>query len=122
MEPQDANGFEVATASQAIRANIQYLHQQLLGEFLSVNDPEIDRTYRLYLDLWQDGLSGMAAANPEDGPGEYPQGLGQCGATTDYWTGEDLGEKAVTDDSNYTIRAWMGVMSYLLQDYRFLHE
>ena len=95
----------------------------MLGEFLSVNDPEIDRTYRLFLDIWQDGVSGMAAGtdNP-DGPGEYPTGLGQCGAYNDYWTGEELGEQAIGEDPNYIIRAWMGVMTYLAQDYRFLHE
>ncbi|MEM6989612.1 MAG: hypothetical protein AAF721_03920, partial [Myxococcota bacterium] len=123
-EPEDANGFEVAASAQAVRSNIQYLHQQLLGEFLSVNDPEIDRTYRLFLDLWKNGRSGMAAEVQEGEANEYPQQLpGPCQATTNYWTGEELSEeKRIVGDENYTVRAWMGVMSYLLQDYRFLHE
>ena len=31
-------------------------------------------------------------------------------------------EQQVVDDPNYTVRAWMAVMAYLLSDYRFLHE
>lgn len=123
-EPEDANGFEVAASAQALRSNIQFLHQRLLGEFLSINDPEIDRTYRLYLDLWKNGRSGMAAEVPEGEENPYPQQLsGACQATSNYWTGEELPEgRQVVSDENYTIRAWMGVVTYLLQDYRFLHE
>ena len=123
MLPEDANGFEIAQNAQAIRANIQHLHKQLLGEFLSVNDPEVDRTYRLFLELLQNGQSGMAAMVPEGEQSQYPLGLGQCGANTDPVTGEELPEgQGLNQDENYTVRAWMGVMTYLLQDYRFLHE
>ncbi len=123
-EPEDANGFEVAASAQAVRSNIQFLHQRLLGEFLSINDPEIDRSYRLFLDLWKNGRSGMAAEVGEGEVNAYPQQLpGACQATTNYWTGEEIPEAdQVVMDENYTVRAWMGVMSYLLQDYRFLHE
>ncbi len=120
-EPLDLNGFEVAGASAAIRANIQYLHQRLLGEFVDLNDPEIDRTYQLYLDVWKDGRDKLGLA-PEAGgyPGQLP---GACAATVDYWTGEPLPEeRQIVVDDTYTIRAWMAVTSYLLADYRFLHE
>lgn len=115
--PEDANGFEVPAAAQAIRANIQYLHQRLLGEYLDINDPEINRTYELFLEVWKDGQGGLAS-------GEYDAAVpGPCQATFDYWTGEEYGEqRAVVSDGNYTVRAWMAVTSYLLSDYRFLHE
>ncbi len=120
-EPQDANGFEVNGAAAAIRANIQFLHQRLLGEYLSLNDPEIERTYALYLDVWQNGNAALQVPQEEGGEG---MGLpGACQATQDYWTGEPYSEEqAITSDENYSIRAWMAVMSYLLSDYRFLHE
>jgi len=123
-QPEDSNNYEIPASAQAIRSNIQYLHQQLLGEFLSVNDPEIDRTYRLFLDLWKDGVSGMAAELEEGEFNPYPTNLaGPCQATTNYWTGEPIPEaQQIVNDENYTVRAWMGVMTYLLQDYRFLHE
>ena len=37
-----------------IKANIQYLHQQLLGETLALTDPELDRTYQVFLGTWQE--------------------------------------------------------------------
>jgi hypothetical protein len=125
-KPEDGNGFEVPAAASAIRANIQYLHAKLLGEYLDQNSPEINRTYELFLNVWKEGQRGLKA--PSDDPEamgamEYGTALpGTCAATTDFWTGNDLGDKAITEDPNYTIRAWMAVMSYLLSDYRFLHE
>ncbi|MCA9650998.1 MAG: hypothetical protein KC501_13870 [Myxococcales bacterium] len=119
-EPADENGFEIAGSSAAIKANIQYLHQRLLGEFLDLTDPEIERTYQLFLEVWQDGKSGVGLP-PEEGG--YGTGLGACSATNDYWTGEPLPEdRQITNDDLYTVRAWMAVTSYLLSDYRFLHE
>jgi Protein of unknown function (DUF1588) len=120
-EPEDANGFEVADASSAIKANIQYLHQRLLGEFVDLNDPEIQRTYELYLEVWKDGRANLGLPVEEGG---YSPGLpGPCQAINDYWTGEPLpADRQIVNDETYTVRAWMAVISYLLADYRFLHE
>jgi len=115
-EPEDANGFEVPAVSESIRANIRFLHERLLGEFLAMNDPEIDRTYGLFVEVWRDGKKGLASE-------DYSRNLpGQCRAEEDFWTGEDLGQIAIDSDPNYTIRAWMAVLTYMLADYRFLHE
>lgn len=122
-EPEDANGFEVSASALAIRSNLRHLHWRFLGEDLSENDPEIDRTYRLFLDLWKNGRSGLTTEVPEGEPNYYQTGLGNCSAQTNIWTGEEYPEgKAIVNDESYTVRAWMGVISYLLQDYRFLHE
>ncbi len=116
-EPEDQNGFEVQAVTEAIRANIQYLHWHLLGEELDAEDPEIDRTYALFLEVWRDGKRGIEL-------GEYETNLpGQCQATNDFWTDQPLSDaERITNDPTYTIRAWMAVMTYLLSDYRFLHE
>ena len=45
-----------------------------------------------------------------------------CRVTTDRITGEELGDAAITEDPEYTIRAWMAVVSYLLGDFTFLYE
>lgn len=101
----------------AIKANIQYLHFHVLGEKLELDDPQIDRTYALFIDIWKDGKAGLAA---ETYDGNLP---GNCRATNDWWTGNPLPEeRQISADPDYTIRAWMGVMTYLLSDYRFLHE
>jgi hypothetical protein len=116
-EPEDSNGFEIPAVTEAIRANIQYLHWHLLGEELEIDDPEIDRTYALFLEVWRDGKRGI-------GLGEYQVGLpGDCQANTDFWSGQPLSDAdRITNDPDYTIRAWMAVMTYQLGDYRFLHE
>lgn len=116
-EPEDGNGFEIPGVTEAIRANIQHLHWHLLGERLELDDPELDRAYGLFLEVWRDGKRGLALD-------EYGTGLpGSCQATRDFWSDEELPEsQRITQDPNYTIRAWMAVITYMLSDYRFLHE
>ncbi len=116
-EPEDENGFEIPASSEAIRANIQYLHWQLLGERIELDAPEVDQSYALFLEVWRDGKRGM-------GLGEYTPNLpGDCQATVDFWSDQPLSDaERITQDPNYTIRAWMAVMTYMLSDYRFLHE
>lgn len=121
MQPEDLNGFEIPSASSAIRNNIQYLVSRLWGEYLDAGDPEIERIYQLFLDVWRDGQLGLQRA--EDDPERYGTGLGNCGLGTNPVTGEELSEEQrLDDDSGYTIRAWMAVTNYMLSDFRFLHE
>ncbi|MCA9662886.1 MAG: DUF1588 domain-containing protein [Myxococcales bacterium] len=115
--PEDDNGNAIPAVIDAIKANIQYLHFHVLGEKLELDDPQIDRTYALWIDVWKEGKAGVLAET-------YDASLpGNCRATNDWWTGNPLPEeRQISNDSDYTIRAWMAVMSYLLSDYRFLHE
>jgi hypothetical protein len=99
----------------AIRDNLVYLHERLLGETLDADDAEIDRSYGLLQDLLADGQSGVVA-------GDYPATLiAPCRAVNDAETGEPL-EVPIVDDPDYTVRAWMGVISAMLGDYGFLYE
>lgn len=113
--PEDGNGFSVPAVNDAIRANIQHLYDHVLGERYDLSDPEITEVYNLFVTIWKDGKNGVAA-------GTYSPDLGNCRATNDYWTGADLAERAITQDPDYTVRAWMGVLTYMLSDYKFLHE
>lgn len=94
----------------------QYLHAQLLGEELAADDPEILATATLFNKVWAIGQEGLQANRF---PKELPE---PCRANRDPLTGKDLGERRVVEDPYYTLRAWMAVVSYLLSDYRFLHE
>jgi len=116
-QPEDVNGFEVQQAVDAIRRNIQYLFEHVLGETVSLNDPELDRAYELFYETWQEGVEGLA-------DGSYDTWLPwQCQARDEYWSGEELpDEERITNDPDYTIRAWMAVITYLLSDYRFLYQ
>ncbi|KYF57583.1 hypothetical protein BE08_32565 [Sorangium cellulosum] len=121
-EPRDTNDFEVLPAVDAIKKNIQHLHKRVLGESLELGDPELERTYKLFLETWEEGKAGMAKAEGEEG--RLSRALpGACQVNNDYWTREALPEaERLTRDDNYTVRAWMSVMTYLLSDFRFLYQ
>jgi hypothetical protein len=116
--PEDGNGFEIPASAANIKSNIQYLIQRLWGEYKDINDPEIDRIYGLFVEVWKDGQAGLRL--PEGTEGAYGPGLG-CAAINDYITGEPFATP-VDQDPNYTIRAWMAVVTYMLSDFRFLTE
>lgn len=119
-EPKDANGFDVVPAVEAVKKNIQYLHKRILGEQLELNDPEVERTYQLFIQLFMDGKQGMAKPEGEAYSKELPY---PCQVHEDFWTGAALPEdQQLTMDENYAVRAWMGVVAYLLSDYNFVFE
>jgi hypothetical protein len=115
--PRDASGFEVTGAVAGIKENIRKLHYKILGEDLEANDPEVERTYNLFLEVWTQGTAGMKAAEEETWQA--------CGAEYNYLTGERLTEEQQEksyNDALYTKRAWMAVFTYLITDYKFIHE
>ncbi|MEZ4294328.1 MAG: DUF1592 domain-containing protein [Polyangiaceae bacterium] len=110
--PESA-GNEVPASVTLIKQNIAYLHHLILGEDLTENDPEVQRTYQLFLDTWHE-LSDAQA-------GEDLQWW--CRGRWDPSTGNDLPEEIhINKDPSYTIRSWMAVMSYLMMDYKFIYE
>jgi hypothetical protein len=85
------------TAGQAaIVQNIQFLHKTLLKEDLPAADAEIQRTYQLFMDIWNDRANKSAnqvACAFNDG-----------------------------NDPNYTGRAWSAILVYMIGDDKFLYE
>lgn len=129
--PKDANGFEVSAAVTGIKENIRKLHYQILGEDLAINDPEIERTYQLFLSVWEPGSKAINEPGAgEDPPEGQPRTEGKqvpyaCGPemnpkTGVYYTEEE--QNAARQDDLYTKRAWMAVFSYLITDYKFIYE
>lgn len=116
-EPVTDDGFEVPEAKAAILRNLQWLHLRLLGEDLALDDPELQASWELWRDVWQGGKDLLAI-------GEASSTLpSACSATIDPWTGDNLpAERSVRHDPRFTLRAWAAVLSYLLADWRFLHE
>ena len=91
----------------AIRKNIQYLHDRLLGEKLALNDPEIDVTYNLFNSVWQVRLQQRAGA--------------AISSNAEICISENA-KSMVTTDSFQTLRSWVAVVNYMLRDYKFIHE
>lgn len=133
MEPLDANGYEIPENAAAIKANIVHLHKTLLGETVAVTDPEVERTYKLFVETWQEGKAKVKDVS-EDQPGLGPNF--RCGINYNYITGVPFGESAEGDktphiawrggdgsnDPLYVGRAWMAVMVYMLTDVNFVYE
>lgn len=90
--------------SQAqIRQAIVHLHEHLLGQSLADDDAELERSYQLFAGI----ISDVQAT----------EGLSTRGS---YFC-ERVNEQHL-DDPTYTLRAWRGVVTYLLRQHSFLYE
>src|SRR5258708_6681475 len=85
-----------ATAPDAIAGNVRYLHKWLWKQDLPATDPEVQRTVKLFTDVWND----RASASTTSVACVYND----------------------TNDANYTGRAWAAVLAYMLGDPQFLYE
>lgn len=101
IEPDVVPGDEVA--NEKIRRAIVYLHRRLLGRVHATDHPEVDRTYSLFA-----GIVADAAQQASHEPRES------------YFCGRIEGVRV--EDPHYTIRAWRGVVTYLLRQHDFLVE
>ena len=91
------------TDEVAIRDNLVWLHQLILGQYLARDDPEINRSFNLFQDTVRDGALRVAAGE-EDSRLIY-----DCRA-----------EQAVPDDPDYLMRGWQAVIYYLVLRPEFL--
>ena len=80
----------------AIQDNIKHLHKWLWKDDVPVSDAEVQRTYKLFTDVWADRAN--ASARPVN-----------CAYNN-------------TNDPNYTGRSWAAVVAYMLGDPKFLYE
>jgi hypothetical protein len=116
-EPETADGFPIPGAQQKIRENIRYLFRRVLDEEHRLDSAEVDRVYAIFHDTWREG-KGMLERDEVVSYLHY-----YCRAERDYFTWDALpAERRITYDRNYILRSWMAVLTYMLADYRFLHE
>ncbi len=106
IEPSVVPGASIE-GDKAIRNAIAHLHQKILGRYDAVNSAEVERTFKLFAGIVKDASAQKGLdkrenyfcrpSNP-DAPG------------------------SASDDPHYTIRAWRGVVTYLLRRSEFLYE
>ena len=88
---------------EQIKLAIVYLQQRLLGQERSLDHPEVERVYQLFRDILADAQA----------QGSYePRESYYCGGR----------EESRLLDPDYTVRAWRGVVTYLLRQHEFLYE
>jgi hypothetical protein len=91
-----------AEADKKIRATIVHLHAQILGRADAADSKEVDRTFKLFAGIVEDAGKQKGLDKREN------YSCRQGGA--------------LTDDPHYTVRAWRGVVTYLLRRSEFLYE
>jgi hypothetical protein len=99
--PEDDKDDSQAEAK--IREAIVLLHQHVLGRHHAPDDAEVDRTYTLFTGIISDA---------RENPGWDKRGSYSC----------DRVDEEYLQDPNYTLRAWRGVVTYLLRQQDFLYE
>lgn len=123
-QPEDANGFEIVSAVDAIRKNIDALYLRVLGYHPSMQ--EQDEAYEIFYQTWKEGQALLNRTDEEIEAGattlsEYLDW--QCRARENPLTGESLDSDArIERDPNYVVRSWMAVVTYLLADFQFIYQ
>jgi hypothetical protein len=125
-EPLDAMGTEIPANVDAIKTDLAAMHLLLLGEEVSEGDPALEESYDLWVEVWQGGKARVDAGN------ENGNLYSRCRAIDDFYDGDldfdpegstGPGDRVrIVNDSAYTVRAWMAVMSFMLTDSRFIFE
>ena len=102
IEPDVIPGDSPA-ADAKIRSAIVHLHQRVLGRHETPDSPEVARTFQLFAGIVSDAADRKNLEKQES-----------------YTCRQGL--PAPVPDPDYTVRAWRGVLTYLLRQHEFLYE
>ena len=97
------------TQNEKIKQQLQTLHQQLLGETLALDDPELAYSYELVEEAF-------AYRSTLDNPNLNQWPAQQC--NNQNWRHSNFD----TSDSTRMKGVWMTLLTYFMTDFRFLHE
>lgn len=90
-------------ADATIRRAIVHLHERVLGRQDEVDSPEVERTFQLFAGIVSDAKQEKGLDKRES-----------------YYCRNNVPD--APSDPHYTIRAWRGVITYLLRRQEFLYE
>ncbi|MCZ6805605.1 MAG: hypothetical protein O7F08_01525 [Deltaproteobacteria bacterium] len=115
--PDIDRNVAIDDGSDQVREAVRHLHAQLLGDNLAANDPEIDATMVVLTEAYSLGRDGLSTGTVSEDLAD------PCRLNNDRMTGGSLpNDRRINQDPDYTVRAWMAAVSYLLSDYRYLYE
>ncbi|MBT7410418.1 MAG: hypothetical protein HN826_12005 [Methylococcales bacterium] len=116
--PVDDDGFQVPSAINAIKQNIKHLHWVMHGDSLEIDDVELQHTYDLFNQLKSAGHQLL-----NSNFNKYRYLPSSCRLYYHPETGERLSNTdEIVLDEDYSVRAWMGVLAYLMSDFKFVYE
>jgi hypothetical protein len=96
-----------ADSDRAIRQTMVHLHETILGRYDAEDSAEVERAFKLFAGIVSDAKGKKGIDNQE---------IYHCRQGNKDTTG------AAIKDPYYTIRAWRGVVTYLLRRGEFLYE
>lgn len=102
IEPSTLPGVS-AENDTAIRKTIVHLHERILGRYDAVDSAEVERSFQLFAGIVADSKQQKGIEKQEN-----------------YFCRQ--GKPAPPEDPHYTIRAWRGVVTYLLRRGEFMYE
>jgi hypothetical protein len=115
--PNIDQSTQLSDASDQVRDAVRHLHDRLLGEGLAGSDEEVAATLVVLMEAYSLGRQGLADGSVQEELAD------PCRLFNDRMSGESLPqERRINRDTEYTLRAWMAAVSYLLSDYRYLYE
>jgi hypothetical protein len=106
IEPSVLPGASIQ-GDRAIHKAIAHLHEKILGRYDAVGSAEVERTFKLFANIVKDASERKGLDKREN----Y-----YCRPNNRDASG------AASADPHYTIRAWRGVVTYLLRRSEFLYE
>jgi hypothetical protein len=107
VDPQTLPGTSPAS-DEAIRKTIVRLHERILGRYDAVDSAEVERTFKLF--------GGIVTDAKAQKKGFDKQEIYFCRP------GNKDAPGSKVEDPHYTVRAWRGVVTYLLRRSEFLYE
>jgi hypothetical protein len=125
--------------ANAIKQKLVELHSKLLGKTYARTSPEIQASYKLFVDTWKDKVAlnaGGSLTSPQscewaldqnfleglNYPGD-PLKLSAQGNRYDWdWASVGKFMEPMVTDPLYVKQSWVVVMSYLLSHYDFIYE
>jgi len=109
--------LQTSTSSIKIKEKIVSLVGNLWGDFLSVEDPEIERVYQLFVNSMVGKKQRGEKTHLSDENTDCSFQWHHYDDAVEGMSGWELGR-----DPQYVMSAWRTVLMYLMSDYKYLHE
>jgi hypothetical protein len=111
-------GDDGSGGSASIKKNIVHLYRRVWGADVAEGSDEVEQALALFLETQSEGRAAVengeeeaAIPCPIESQPDAPEG-----------TPLEEGALPILEDSDYTLRAWSAVLTYMLSDYNFLFE
>ena len=124
----DSTIAEGSTAGAiAIKNKLIELHQVFLGESLKIGDAELEMSYLLLVETWQERMAIpiQNRRRPWSNETEQCHFSGDIRLSSTFpkdESGEPIGLESISSDSSAMLYTWTSMLIYLMTDPYYLHE